>query len=303
VDKKAWQLIQIRRAQAMRAALQQRSRLAGSIVSYPIPYALTATALQRQAIARKQAALRERGALAVGAYPVPYGVLAAAALQRQAVAKMQARALQRADPARFAAMQKQAAALQRQAIARKQAALRERAALAVGAYPVPYGVLAAAALQRQAVAKMRARALQRADPARFAAMQKQAAAARMRAAALAAQLDVKVYPLPYTGLGAAALQRQALARMHAARLQQADPVRFAAAQRQAVVARRMQAAALQAQLGIAYPIPYRGLVGAALQRQTAAAQLKASQSRRSAEIKKRLLQVQRARAQRAKKRR
>jgi hypothetical protein len=67
---------------------------------------------------------------------------------------------------------------------------------------------------------MRAAALQRADPARFAALQRQQAATRMRAAALQqAQLAAGIvrYPIPYGVLTGAALQRQqAVARMQAA---------------------------------------------------------------------------------------
>jgi hypothetical protein len=125
---------------------------------------------------------------------------------------------------------------------------------------------------------MQAARLQQADPARFAAVQRQAVAAQMRAAALQAQLGIRAYPIPYGGLSGAVLQRQA-------------------------VATQMRAAALQAQLGIrAYPIPYSGLSGAVLQRQTAA-RAQASQSRRATEIRKRLLQIQQARAQKAKRRR
>jgi len=203
--------------------------------------------------------------------PFPYASLATAALQRRAIAQMQVAALQRTDPARFAAIQRHVAASRMRA-----AALRPEEE--IEPLPFPYASLATAALQRRAIAQMQAARLRQAAPARFAAVQRQAVAAQMRAAALQAQLGIRAYPIPYGGLSGAVLQRQA-------------------------VATQMRAAALQAQLGIrAYPIPYSGLSGAVLQRQTAA-RAQASQSRRATEIRKRLLQIQQARAQKAKRRR
>jgi len=121
---------------------------------------------------------------------------------------------------------------------------------------------------------------------RMAQIRKMQAAALQRALA---NVDIKVYPLPYSGIASAALQQQQLARMQA--LQRADPVKFAMLQRQQAAARmRAAAAQQQAQLAggiIAYPIPYGVLTGAALQRQQAVARMQAG-ARRQSEVQKEL---------------
>ena len=252
----------------MRAAVLQRTD--------PARFA----ALQRNvAMARMQAGAEQ----ARIAYPVPYGGLGglavrttSAAARSVAAERMKAAVLQRTDPARFAALQRNVA------MARMQAGA-EQARIA---YPVPYGGLGglavrttSAAARSVAAERMKAAVLQRTDPARFAALQRNVAMARMQAGAEQARI---AYPVPYGGLGglavrttSAAARSVAAERMKAAVLQRTDPARFAALQRNVAMA-RMQAGAEQAR--IAYPVPYGGLGGLAV-RTTSAAALR-SQSRR-----------------------